>query len=120
MAHVSDLTRLITNALENYTDGLKEVISQAQDDLSKESVTRLKASSPKDKGDYASSWKRKKTSAGYVVYNAKHYQLTHLLEHGHVKRGGGRVAARVHIKPVEQHVVEDFERRVERAIESWN
>ncbi|MNW18141.1 hypothetical protein D3C71_2175820 [compost metagenome] len=53
-----------------------------------------------------------------MIYNEKHYRLTHLLEKGHVKRGGGRVAARVHIEPVEERIVAEFEKRVERAIKS--
>ncbi|MNM63341.1 hypothetical protein D3C81_747070 [compost metagenome] len=65
---------------------------------------------------YAKSWKRKKTKSGYVIYNEKHYRLTHLLEHGHVKRNGGRAAARVHIRPVEEKIVEQFGKRVEKVI----
>ena len=39
-----------------------------------------------------------------IVRNKKYYYLTHLLEHGHAKKGGkGRVKAFVHIKPVEEY-----------------
>ena len=41
--------------------------------------------------------------------------LPHLLEYGHAKRGGGRVPGRAHIKPVEDKITKDFERKV-RAI----
>ncbi|MOA51074.1 hypothetical protein D3C78_1741730 [compost metagenome] len=93
-------------------------MQEAQDKLSKEGVNLLKDNSPKDHGDYASSWKRKKTKEGYTIHNEEHYRLTHLLEKGHAKRNGGRVPAQVHIKPVEDQLVEEFEKRVEKAIKS--
>jgi hypothetical protein len=112
----NNLANEIIKALTEYTDEVRAEIQQAQDELSDDGVQMLKASSPADTGKYASSWKRKKTKTGYVIYNEKYYRLTHLLENGHAKRGGGRVAARVHIRPVEQRLVEQFERRVEGAI----
>ncbi|MED3070383.1 HK97 gp10 family phage protein, partial [Bacillus thuringiensis] len=39
-----------------------------------------------------------------------------LLEKGHAKANGGRVPAKVHIAPVEEHAIHDFVERVERAI----
>ncbi|PFF14561.1 hypothetical protein CN332_32090, partial [Bacillus thuringiensis] len=44
-------------------------------------------------------------------------QLTHLLENGHAKVGGGRVPAQVHILPVEQYVIDELPRRIERAVQ---
>lgn len=72
-----------------------------------ESVAKLKATSPRNTGQYAAGWTMKPYTEGrvkgYVVYNATNYQLTHLLEHGHAKsHGRGRVRAQKHIAPVEQ------------------
>ena len=54
----------------------------------------IAASAPKDTGAYAKSWSVKKTketsnSLELTVHSKNRYQLAHLLEHGHAKRGGG-------------------------------
>ena len=51
----------------------------------------MSANSPKDTGDYKKGWRIKQDKArkSIIVHNATDYQLTHLLEHGHVKRNGG-------------------------------
>ena len=76
---------------------------------------------PVDTGAYRKSWRVSKeketaTSLSMVVHSEKHYRLTHLLEKGHAKRGGGRVAAQVHIAPAESNaekmIVEKIERRL--------
>lgn len=47
-----------------------------------------------------------------VIHNKDHYQLAHLLEHGHAKVGGGRVEGRAHIAPVEESLIEEYQRLV--------
>lgn len=51
-----------------------------------------------------------------VVYSKNRYQLAHLLEKGHAKRGGGRVAGRPHIAPAEQAGIEQLQSLIEKAL----
>jgi hypothetical protein len=113
---VDGLTNEITRALEDYSDEITDSLEQAKDEISKEAVADLKQTSRKLTGDYAKSWSRKKTAKGYVIYNKDHYQLTHLLEFGHMKRNGGRTQAFPHIGPEEQKVIEKFTSAAEKAV----
>ena len=97
------------------TDTVKDVVSQ----VAKETVSEVKRRSPTDTGAYKRSWSQQKSfeSAGSLritIYNRKHYQLTHLLEKGHAKRGGGRVAAIPHIKKAEEAAIETIEKKVDQ------
>ena len=51
-----------------------------------------------------------------VVHSRNRYQIAHLLEHGHAKRGGGRVAARPHIAPAEQAGNEKLVKTIEQKL----
>jgi hypothetical protein len=66
-----------------------------------------------DTGKYKKSWSvknvtRSSESIDLVVHSRNRYQIAHLLEHGHAKRGGGSVAARPHIAPEEQRVMRSW------------
>ena len=51
-----------------------------------------------------------------TVHSKNRYQLAHLLEHGHAKRGGGRVAAIPHIEPAEANGIEALKSKIERGL----
>ena len=54
------------------------------------------------------------SECSYTIYNAKHYQLTHLLEFGHViAKTGKRSVARPHIAAVNEAVAQQFVKEVE-------
>lgn len=72
-------------------------------------------------GSYAKSWTNKVTGTNLgieqrTIYNAKHYQIAHLLEHGHVIVSNGKrygmSRAIPHISTVDESVAEQFEREV--------
>lgn len=111
-----DISLELANRLAAYTEEVKEGLEQSADEVTKEALEKLKATSPKHKKKYAKSWVRKKTPEGYVLHN-KRYYLTHLLENGHAKRGGGRVAGIKHIGPVEEQTIQAFEEKVREYLE---
>ena len=85
--------------------------------VAKESVQKLKNTSPVKTGSYASGWGTKKQGdMDIVVHNRTDYQLTHLLENGHIirnKKGTyGRAPAHKHIKPVEDWAIDELPRRI--------
>lgn len=113
MAKGNDLSAEIMRCLKEYTDEVVEALEKTEKELAKEAVRTLKQTSPKKSGKYAKSWTQTKQGKKRIVHNRR-YQLTHLLEKGHAKRNGGRVAARVHIAPVEQRISKEAVERLKR------
>ena len=117
MTKVNELSQAIADALGQYKNLLDRDIEDASDSTTKKTVSELKGTSPRSTlqhKHYAASWTRKKTRNGYIVYNTK-YQLTHLLEKGHAKVGGGRTRAIPHIRPAEILAVGEFEKLITKA-----
>lgn len=118
---IDDLAAVIAKELVGYAEEVTQKVKKAIDEETKEGVKRLIASSPKKTGDYAAGWTSKESYEGKysklnTVHNKTDYQLTHLLENGHVKRGGGRVRAVPHIEIIEKQTIENVTRKVEDAI----
>lgn len=111
-----DLGKEIVKHLQTYTKEVEEALEEGKEEITNQGLVALKSSSPIKKGRYARGWRKKRIGKDFVLHNASAAQLTHLLEKGYAKRGGGRVAGRPHIKPVEEMMVEEFEKQVERAI----
>lgn len=124
------MTKSLTEQLDAIFADYPEKVAKAGSAAAKEaadlSVATLKATSPKRKGKgrtkgrYARGWRAKPIGAGgafgvygYVVHNATDWQLTHLLENGHVIRNGkgtyGRTKPIRHIKPAEEAGIMRYE-----------
>lgn len=110
----------IMEQLKEYSGTVTEKLKDGVEEVAATTVKELRTTSPKETGSYRKGWKKKKvfengTSVRYTVHNATDYQLTHLLEKGHAKRSGGRVAAIPHIKPAEENAIEMMTKKAKEA-----
>lgn len=114
------IAKEIGTILDEYEKLASDTVEKASRKTARDAVQKLKSSSPKKTGEYASGWSARKQGHGYVVYNRKHPGLTHLLEKGHLiknKKGTyGRAPARVHIAPVEQEAIKEYEENIRREL----
>ncbi|PGV62782.1 hypothetical protein COD96_28160 [Bacillus thuringiensis] len=113
---MNDFASDLARELQRYANVVEEKLLTAQEEVSDVAVEKLRQKSPKKTGAYRKGWRKKKEGNGVVIHNTQG-QLTHLLEKGHAKVGGGRVPAQVHIRPVEEYVIDELPRRIERAVQ---
>lgn len=116
-----EIQKELQKILDQYGEKVDRVVEDAVDKTAKDTARELRNTSPKRYGDYARSWTSKKDGKkGRIVHNRDHYQLTHLLENGHVIRNGvgtyGRTRPIKHIEPAEQKGIEEFEDRIRRGL----
>ena len=121
MTSIDNLADEIMKGLTEYSDladmEMKKAVRKTATAVKKE----ISANAPKRTGKYAKSWTAKKTkenshSLEMTVHSKNRYQLAHLLEKGHAKRGGGRVSGKPHIAPAEEKGVQLFEKLIEEAL----
>ena len=99
------------------TDTMKDCVKKAGNTVRKET----QGNAPVKSGRYKKSWavKRQKetsTTLEMVVHSRNRYQLTHLLEKGHAKRGGGRVKAIPHLGPAEENGIRMLEDSIRKGL----
>lgn len=114
---VESLEQELNTFLKSYKKAVDEDVVQVTDKVTKAAINELKTTSPRRKGSktnpYWRGWAsklKKRSSNNYtkVIWNKTNYQLTHLLEFGHVTRNGGRAKAIPHIRPVEEKYNAEF------------
>ena len=120
---IDALSETVMQELNEYADVACDEMKEAVKRSSTLVKNQIKANAPRETGAYAKSWSTKNTretahSLEVTVYSRNRYQLAHLLEHGHAKRGGGRVSARPHIAAAEQMGMEQLERDIERCLQN--
>lgn len=114
---INNLDEEIKKQLENFNTEVMNAVNESFQETTEEAAEMLKRGGPYQEktGKYTKDWtaeqRGNRASAvtglnGYSVYNKKHYQLTHLLEHGHQSRNGGRVKEFSHIAPVNEQLSE--------------
>jgi len=117
MAKTESVTAQMTELLDEVNKEVEQSAKTNIQQVARESVNKLKNTSPVKTGSYAKGWGTKKQGdMDVVVHNRTDYQLTHLLENGHVirnKKGTyGRTHPIKHIAPVEEWAVDELPRRI--------
>lgn len=97
-----DIASQIATELQKYSANVEKEIDNASKETATEAIKKIKSMSPERRPKYKKGWRIKKIGYSYVLYNYTDYQLTHLLEYGHVGRDGKRVRGISHIKPNEE------------------
>ena len=111
---INNLSKEISNILENYQDEIDDKVIDLTDNIIKDAKTELKEKSPVGQtGENAKGWTISTKEKGIhfyskVIWNKKHYRLTHLLEFGHATVDGDHTIAQPHIRPVEEKYKEKF------------
>lgn len=118
---IDGMADAIMKELNAYADMTADGVKTAVQKAAKTVKSEIQAGAPVKTGAYKKSWAAKNTAESankleVTVYSRNRYQLAHLLEHGHAKRGGGRVAAKPHIASAEQSGIEQLEQEIERCI----
>ena len=118
---IGNMADAIMKELNAYADTTADGVKTAVQKAAKTVKSEIQAGAPVKTGAYKKSWAAKNTAESankleITVYSRNRYQLAHLLEHGHAKRGGGRVAGRPHIAPAEQAGIEQLQSLIEKAL----
>lgn len=119
---IDRLSAEINKILTEYGEDVQKNVDEAAAKVTKAGVKTVRSNSGifDGSGKYAKGWTSKfekgRLSSQGIIYNGTVPGLPHLLEHGHAKRNGGRTDGRPHILPVEEKIVKDFTKEVEKAI----
>jgi hypothetical protein len=118
---ISEMDDAIMEELQKYsklaTDDMKDAVKDTAASVRKD----IQSGAPVDTGKYKKSWSVKNIhedseSIDLVVHSRNRYQIAHLLENGHAKRGGGRVEGKPHIAPAEQRGNETLVKTIEQKL----
>ncbi len=117
-AAIDDMESAIMKELEKYADIAADDLKDAVRETAKSVGKDIQSNAPQGTGKYKKSWSVKNMredsrSIDLVVHSRNRYQIAHLLEHGHAKRGGGRVSARPHIASAEKKGTEYLVKTIE-------
>lgn len=117
------LEQQLSDVLVLYSQEVTEQVKKDAKTTAYHAKGKIQKNAPSRSGRYKKNWAVKKAyedanEVRYVIYNKKPtYRLTHLLESGHAKKGGGRVRAYPHIRPAELWAQKEFVNLVKKAVQ---
>lgn len=96
---IDEMADAINEGLKEYATLASTQLKSAVRKSAKTVKDQISANAPSRTGAYKGSWVATKQSESsqslqMVVHSKNRYQLAHLLEKSHAKRGGGRVAGK--------------------------
>ena len=111
---VDEMGNAIFKEFESYIDKTSDEVKRIVADVAEDVKKEIENNAPVKTGEYKKSWEisegdKSKNGASYIVHSKK-YQLTHLLEFGHAKRGGGRTRAFPHISKGEKLAIKELKK----------
>lgn len=115
------LGEAIKEILDEYGEEVNNNIEEITTRIAKKGVQALRsASSVFGTGKYKSGWKAEFENTRYsktaIIWNAKLPGLPHLLENGHLLRNGMRSTGRIHIAPIEDQLVREYQEMLEKKL----
>ena len=118
---IDGLADAVMEGLMEYNDLAADSVKKAVKKAGTTVRDEIRSTAPERTGRDAKSGTSKTTeetatSMQVTVYSPSRYMLAHLLEHGHAKRGGGRVRAIPHIAPAEEIGAEQLEQDILQAL----
>lgn len=115
------ISEAIQAALAEEVAAIAEVSAVVCHEVAREATAMIRKTAPRLTGLYAKDWtymsKGGRLSSYSVVYGKKRAgRISHLLENGHAKRGGGRVPGIPHLKQVEEWAAQEAVKRISDAV----
>lgn len=114
---IDEMGNAIAKEFEQYVDLTSDEVKKIVAEVAEDVKEKIKEEAPVDTGAYKKSWTATRTKnsslgAAYTVHSKEKYRLTHLLEFGHAKRGGGRTKAQPHIAKGENFAISEIRKQM--------
>ena len=111
---IDEMGNAIAKEFEEYVALTEEQVGKICKEVADDTKEEIQKTAPVKTGRYKKSWQvteeKKGKGAKYTVH-AGRYRLTHLLEYGHAKRGGGRTRAFPHISKGENLAIRELKQK---------
>lgn len=118
------LAKAVEQELTTYHQNILDKIRSATREGVVKLVRKTRSTAPKDSGEFSRSIagdfrglvKGLNTVRATWYVKKPHYRLTHLLVHGHAKKGGGRVEGNPFLEDALAEVLPEYEEAVKEAV----
>ena len=113
---IDEMGNAIAKEFEEYVEMTTQEVKSICKEVAEDCKAKIQEEAPVDTGRYKKSWdvtetERKRMGVTYTVHSKTQYRLTHLLEFGHAKRGGGRTKAQPHISKGEDLAIKELKEK---------